>query len=133
MARVVAFIPDLLFGSRVHADLLAGGNEVELLGEGKAVRDALAGGGTAVGSGLTVLVADLTDETFRGAELVASLSTEGLLEQVRTLAFYSHVDVDARRTAESVGFDLIVPRSRMAREGAELVSMLAEGRESDEG
>jgi hypothetical protein len=131
VARVVAFIPDLLFGSRVQADLLAGGNEVELLGEGNAVRDALAGAGTAVTSGRTVLVADLTDETFHGAALVESLSAEGLLEGVRTLAFYSHVDIDARRTAESVGFDLIVPRSRMAREGAELVSKLAQSQESD--
>jgi hypothetical protein len=127
VARVVAFIPDLLFGSRVQADLSAGGNEVELLGEGTAARDALAGPGTAVTSGSTVLVADLTDEAFRGAELVESLSADGLLEGVRTLAFYSHVDVDARRRAESAGFGLIVARSRMAREGAELVSKLALG------
>jgi hypothetical protein len=44
VARVVAFIPDLLFGSRVQADLSAGGNEVELLGEGTAARDWLARG-----------------------------------------------------------------------------------------
>jgi hypothetical protein len=132
VARVVAFIPDLLFGSRVQAELLAEGNEIELLGDGNAVRDALAGAGTVVTSGSTVLVADLTDEEFRSAELVEALSAEGLLEGVLTLAFYSHVDLDARRRAESVGFDLIVPRSRMAREGAELVSKLAQGQEGKE-
>jgi hypothetical protein len=127
VARVVAFIPDLLFGSRVQADLLAGGNEVELLGESMLVREALSDTGAAVTSGSIVLVADLTDESFRSAELVESLSAEGLLEGVRTLAFYSHVDVDARRRAERVGFDLVVARSRMARESAELVSKLAQG------
>lgn len=125
MARVVAFIPDLLFGSRVQADLLAGNNEVELLGDGKAVREALAGAGKAPVTGPTVLIADLTDEAFRGAELVESLSADGALDGVSTLAFYSHVDVSARDRAERAGFDMIVPRSRMAREGAGLVSKLA--------
>ena len=44
---------------------------------------------------------------------------------MRTLGFYSHVDVPARERAEQAGFDLVVPRSRMAREGAELTSVLA--------
>lgn len=122
MARVVAFIPDLLFGSRVQAMLDAGGHVVELVGDAGAVRDAL--------TDATVLVVDLTDEEFRGAELMESLLSDGLLSGIRTLAFYSHVDVNARHRAESAGFDLVVPRSRMAREGAELVSRLAAG-ESD--
>ena len=40
------------------------------------------------------------------------------------LGFYSHVDVDTRRRAEEAGFDLVVPRSRMAREMPELVERL---------
>jgi DNA-binding NarL/FixJ family response regulator len=117
MARVVALIPDLLFGSRVQAMLDAGGHVVELVGEAGALRGALAGA--------TVLVVDLTSEASAGADLLESLSSEGSLSGIRTLAFYSHVDVDVRRRAESAGFDLVVPRSRMAREGAELVSGLA--------
>jgi hypothetical protein len=42
----------------------------------------------------------------------------------RTLGFYSLVDAAARERAERAGFDLVVPRSRMARDGAELVSRL---------
>jgi hypothetical protein len=122
MTRVVAFIPDLLFGSRVQADLSAGGHLVELIGVPDSVREAL--------TDASVLVVDLTDEAFRGADLVESLSAEGVLDGVRTLAFYAHVDVDARRRAEVAGFDLIVPRSRMAREGPGLVAKLAQ-RETD--
>lgn len=125
MARVVAFIPDLLFGSHVQAALLADRSEVELVGEDGAVREAL--------TGASVLVVDLTDEAFRRAELVESLSAEGALNGIRTLAFYSHVDVDARDRAENAGFDLIVPRSRMAREGARLVSKLAQGEDGASG
>ena len=45
-------------------------------------------------------------------------------KRTRTLGVYSHVDVETRRRAEDAGFDLIVPRSRMAREGAALVERL---------
>jgi hypothetical protein len=34
------------------------------------------------------------------------------------------VDVSVRERAEEAGFDLVVPRSRMAREGAALVTSL---------
>jgi hypothetical protein len=44
--------------------------------------------------------------------------------RTRTLGFYAHVDVSARERAEEAGFDLVVPRSRMAREGAALVASL---------
>lgn len=44
-----------------------------------------------------------------------------------TLGFYSHVDVETRRRGEAAGFDLVVPRSRMARELPELVERLLGG------
>lgn len=116
MADVVAFIPDLLFGSRVQATLVQAGHEVVLTGSTDAVRVAL--------SDAAVLVVDLTDEQLDGATLVESLSVEGLLSEVRTLAFYSHVNVQARERAVEAGFDLAVPRSRMAREAEELVAGL---------
>jgi hypothetical protein len=71
-----------------------------------------------------VLVVDLTDDEFDGAAIVESLAADGRLGSTRTLAFYSHVDVAARERAERAGFDLVVARSRMAREGAELVERL---------
>ncbi len=116
MARVVAYIPDLLFGSQVQGALRSAGHEVDLIGDENRVADALAGA--------AVLVVDLTDECARRAALLKSLPREGLAG-VHTLAFYSHVDVDARRIAEEAGFDLVVPRSRMAREGAQLVTRLS--------
>jgi DNA-binding response OmpR family regulator len=116
VARVLAFIPDLLFGSRVQAGLAAAGHEVELVADGAAVRERL--------TSTDVLVVDLTDEQLLGVGLVKSLTAEGALTGIRTLGFYSHVEVEARRQAEDVGFDLVVPRSRMAREGAELVTRL---------
>ncbi|HEY2632968.1 MAG TPA: hypothetical protein VGI26_11400 [Solirubrobacteraceae bacterium] len=116
MARVAAYIPDLLFGSQVQGSLRAAGHDVDLIGDERRVAGALAE--------VAILVVDLTDDCARRAGLFESLPRE-VLSGVHTLAFYSHVDVEARRVAEQAGFDLVVPRSRMAREGAELVTQLA--------
>jgi hypothetical protein len=118
MARIVAFIPDLLFGSRVQATLLADGHAVELIGDCEVLGDVLIGA--------DLLVVDLTDESYGGVSLVQALSAQGALAGVGTLAFYSHVDAEMRARAEGAGFDMIVPRSRMAREGPALVASLLE-------
>lgn len=127
MARVVALIPDLLFGSQVQGMLTAAGHEVELVGDEARLRDRL--GDTVPPAVATpviaVLVVDLTNDALDGTALVEALSSEGALAQTRTLGFYAHVDVSVRERAEEAGFDLVVPRSRMAREGAELVRHLA--------
>jgi DNA-binding NarL/FixJ family response regulator len=109
VARVVAFVPDLLFGSNVVGALSAAGHEVRLVSELSA--DA---------GDADVLVVDLTAEAGERIELVRSLPPH----HARTLAFYSHVEADVRERAERAGFDLVVPRSRMAREGGALVDRL---------
>ena len=122
MARVVALVPDLLFGSQVQGMLTAGGHEVELVGDETRLRDRLK---EAAAPASAVLVVDLTTDTLDGLVLVEALSAEGVLAQTRTLGFYAHVDVAVRERAEQAGFDLVVPRSRMARESAALVRRLA--------
>lgn len=110
MARVVAYVPDLLFGSKVLGMLQAGGHEAELVSRPGPVAN-----------GTDVLVVDLTaDSTARIAQIGALE-----LREARVLAFYSHVEADVRTRAEQAGFDLVVPRSRMAREGAQLVERLS--------
>jgi DNA-binding NarL/FixJ family response regulator len=122
MARVLALVPDLLFGSRVQGALTAAGHEVELIGEQARLEARLRG---AAAPRAAVLVVDLTREELDGAALVRSLLDAGDLEGMRTLGFFSHVDASTRERAERAGFDLVVPRSRMAREGAELITRLA--------
>jgi hypothetical protein len=107
MARVAALVPGLLFGSKVKALLEAGGHEVRLVATPEAV------------GGSDVAVVDLASGTLDPEAVIAAV------QDVPTLAFYSHVEADVRRRAEEAGFDLVVPRSRMVREGAELVTRLA--------
>jgi CheY-like chemotaxis protein len=140
MARVLALTADLLFGSRIQGDLTVAGDEVELIADEARLRARLAELEATVPAGAggpvspDVLVVDLTDERLDGAGVVAALVAEGALGEgagspgmgaIKILGFYSHVDVAAREQAEQAGFDLMVPRSRMAREGAELIRRLA--------
>jgi CheY-like chemotaxis protein len=112
--RVVAVFDDLLLGSNVLGMLRAAGHEAQL-----------SGGDGADPRGADVLIVDLAAGSFDGVELVERLRGDGWLEGVGTLGVYSHVDADTRARAESAGFDLVVPRSRMAREGAALVEQIA--------
>jgi DNA-binding NarL/FixJ family response regulator len=121
MARVLALVPDLLFGSQLQGSLVAAGHEVELIGGEQQLRERLTGTGSPAAE---LLVFDLTDQALNGAAILRSLAREGLAEHACTLAFYAHVDAEVGRSAREAGFDMVVPRSRMAREGAELVARL---------
>lgn len=115
MARVAALIPDLLFGSKVQAALTQAGHDVDLIASAEAW-DADAG--------VEVLVVDLTDAAFDGVGVVVGLAEAERLGDARTLGFFAHVEPEVRERALAAGFDQVVPRSRMAREGAELVERL---------
>jgi hypothetical protein len=113
VARVVAFIPDLLFGSNVLGALRAAGFEPVLATDLDSLRAEL--------PRAEALIVDLTFDAAERIEHVRLFRPAG----VAALAFYSHVETDVRERAEQSGlFDLVVPRSRMAREGAQLVDRL---------
>ena len=112
MARVVAFIPDLLFGSSVVGALSAAGHEPALVSDGDALRREL--------PDARLLIVDLTFDAPERIELVRSVRPAGL----KTLAFYSHVEADVRDQARAAGFDMVIPRSRMAREGTAVLDRL---------
>lgn len=96
MARVLSISTDLMLGSKVEAQLSAAGHEV-------------------------TTAASIEEGTWEGIDLiVADLDVENPEALVGfgmpVLGYYSHVDVETRQAAEAAGVDLVVPRSRMARE-----------------
>jgi hypothetical protein len=115
MARVVAFVPDLLFGSNVVGGLSAAGHDPVLVGDPAEIAAALTPG--------AVLVVDLTAEAPERIAAVGPLLNGSSAPP--SLAFFSHVEADVRDAARAAGFDLVVPRSRMARAMGELVDGLA--------
>ncbi|HLW93811.1 MAG TPA: hypothetical protein VKS25_00385 [Solirubrobacteraceae bacterium] len=104
MARVHVITDDLLFGSRLQGDLGAAGHEVTL--------------GVAADPDADVYLLDLThDADSRLAALASS-------PRPPILAFFAHVETDVRARAQAAGVELVVPRSRIAREGVALVAGL---------
>jgi CheY-like chemotaxis protein len=116
MARVAALIPDLLFGSKVQSALQDAGHEVDLISGELEAWDEV--------GGIDLLVVDLTSPDVDGVEVFETLATGGELHAVRSLGFFAHVQPEVRERALQAGFDLVVPRSRMAREGPRLVEGL---------
>lgn len=107
MARVVAISSDLLLGSKVEAMLRAAGHDVTMAPSPDPAQL----------EGVDLIVADLD------AEDATALVGSG----IPVLGYYSHVDVETKQRAEAAGIDLVVPRSRMARELPELAAKLLEG------
>jgi hypothetical protein len=104
VARVVAISTDLLLGSKVEAMLTAAGHDV-------------------------TLSPSLAEAPLDDVELVvADLDAENPAALVRTgipiLGYYSHVNAETREASEAAGIDLVVPRSRMARELPDLATKL---------
>ena len=119
MARVALLSPDLLFGSKVQGALEIAGHTVARFATGERLRVAA--------QFHDVVIFDLTAEGIDGPDLLHAMRERGELEEgTPTLGYYSHVDVEMRRRALEAGFGLVVPRSRMAREGTGLVAALLE-------
>jgi hypothetical protein len=107
VARIVAIAPDLLLGSRITETLTAAGHDVSLSPSiSEAPLDAA-----------ELLIADLEREN---PEALVGLG-------VPVLGFYPHTDAELRQVAEAAGVDLVVPRSRLAREMPQLVDGLLAG------
>lgn len=92
----MALVDDLMLSSRVQGALTAAGHEVRVL-PSTSVAEA---------AGADLVVADL--------EAVDAVALAAL--EPPSLGFYSHVDVATRARAVDAGVDMVVPRSRMARE-----------------
>jgi hypothetical protein len=96
VARVLSIATDLMLGSKVTETLSAAGHEVV---SSPSMEET-------TWDGIDLIVADLDVEN---PEALVGLG-------MPVLGYYSHVDVETREGAEAAGVDLVVPRSRMARE-----------------
>jgi hypothetical protein len=86
-------VPDLLFGSRVQGGVEAAGHEL-------------------------VPADDRPDLVIADVEVVDPTGVTG----PKRLGFYPHVQPELKRRAEDAGFDMVVPRSRIARELPDLIT-----------
>jgi hypothetical protein len=103
MARIYILTDDLMFGSRLQADLVRANHDVSL--------------GMTADLSAELIVVDLTHEPDGMLELLGPTHPPAL-------AFFSHVEPVVRERALAAGIDMVVPRSRIAREGPALVASL---------
>jgi hypothetical protein len=104
VARIVVIAPELLLGTRIEETLSAAGHEVTLSPSAA----------EAPFDKAQLLVVDVEREDPKA---VTGLG-------VPVLGFYPHTDAGLRQSAEAAGVDLVVPRSRLAREMPKLVQRL---------
>ena len=100
MATVAVFVEDLMLSSRVTESLAAAGHHT------------VAARGAEQAEGVDLIVCDL--------DCVEPSEMAGFPAPV--IGFHSHLDQVTRRQAEEAGIDLVIPRSRMARELPDLVA-----------
>jgi len=116
VARILVLTPDLLFGSGLLGALVAGGHSAILCSDA----DALA----AEASGASLVIVDLTDSVEERSAILTDARDAGLLDGVKALGYYSHVDPESRDLGLKAGIEQVVPRSRMHREPTALVDAL---------
>ena len=112
LQQVVLLSADLLFGSKVEAMIREAECEPSVTASPETALTAAAQS--------ALLIVDLTADGFDGTAVVAAGSTP-------TLGFYAHTDDETRQKALANGFGKVVPRSRMMREGAELIAAMVKG------
>jgi hypothetical protein len=105
VARILAVAPDLMFASRIEATLGAAGHSVELVSS------------VAEAANLETAELFVVDLDREPADGVVGLG-------IPVLGFYAHLNTETREAADAAGVDLVVPRSRMAREMTQLVERL---------
>ncbi len=102
MAQVLALVTDLMLASRVSESLRGAGHQVS--------------------------VSPSLPESIHADAIVCDLdcveATAIAAASPPSLGFYSHLDTATKDSAEAAGIDLIVPRSRMARELPQLLAEL---------
>lgn len=109
MARILAVVSDLMLASRVAEPLRAAGHAVEVRSPGSGQAGDL--------SDVDLIVCDL--------EATDPDSVAGTGRP--SIGFHSHLDTETGNRARRAGVDLVIPRSRMARELPALVERLLAG------
>ncbi|MGI8727351.1 MAG: hypothetical protein ACR2K6_06685 [Solirubrobacterales bacterium] len=103
MAMIAVRVDDLMLGSKVVEMLRSSGH--------------LIAGPAAPDDEIELVVCDLE---------AIDLDEVGAAE-MPAIGFYQHTDVEMKKRAEAAGIDLVIPRSRMARELPDLVERVLAG------
>lgn len=115
MKTILLFVPDLMFGSRIEDVARQLGYKAESIDAGADIY-------VAIQQSKPVLVVTTFDRNGDSWEQVITAAHAG---NIKTLAFGSHVNVDAFQRARGLGADQVIANSRMNLELPDLLQKLA--------
>lgn len=119
MAKVLAVVDDLFFGSRIAETARQVGVELELQRAANFRPSALGNSQPAL------VIFDLNATSANPVELVRQLKADRTLARVPVVAFLSHVQVELQQAAEQAGCDQVLPRSKFSAALPELLRRYA--------
>jgi hypothetical protein len=106
--KVLAVVDDMFFASKIRAVAEAVGAEISFPRTKESLiekaRDA------------NLVIVDLHNQKFDPLTVPAAVGA------VRTLGFFSHVEVEVQRQAVAAGYQQVIPRSVFARDLAQILS-----------
>ncbi len=69
-----------------------------------------------------LIIFDLNNSRCQPLETIGRLKQEATLAAIRTIGYFSHVQVDLRQQARAAGCDLVLPKSAFTQKLSELLS-----------
>lgn len=113
-------VSDLMFQSRIQAAADAAGVASRIADSADALKTALA-------SGTSAAVVDIHDREFDAIDAIRNATTEG----ATVLAFGRHTEPALLRAARDAGAAIVVPRSQLVEDLAELLERITRVGRSD--
>jgi CheY-like chemotaxis protein len=116
MSQVVfAVVEDMFFASKIRATAEALGVELFILRTHAAFTE------KAKEKKPDLILVDLHNQKVDAVSLAKELKVNDAFQNVRLLAFFSHVETELQRKALEAGFDQVVPRSVFSRDLSEIL------------
>jgi CheY-like chemotaxis protein len=116
MGRIVfAIVEDMFFAAKIRATAEASGVDVLFLRNQVALTE------KAKEKKPDLILVDLHNQKVDAVSLARELKANDEFQNVRLLAFFSHVETELQRKALEAGFDQVVPRSVFSRDLSEIL------------
>lgn len=107
---VIVAVDDMFFASKIRATAEHLGVAVRFVRSSKALIDA------ALNDQASLIIVDLHSQKFTPIDLAGKLKAHDQLQSVSLVGFFSHVETELKRAAESAGYDHVLPRSVFTRD-----------------
>ncbi len=112
----VAILDDVFFASKIRVAAESAGLRIEFIKGAEGVTD------EAFPRAPRAVIVDLANKKINPVGLIGMLKEIDTLSQARIIGYLPHVDTALREDALGAGYDMVVPRSKLSRGLAELLS-----------